>query len=262
VIERRPLGRSGLEVPIIGMGTWRTFDTHEDRRPLVDAALGMGVDLFDSSPMYGRAEDALAHALHGRREKALIATKVWTADPSEGRGQAENALRLYGHIDVYQVHNLVNWQAQLALLEELKQQGKVRVIGATHYQPSAFGELASLMRSGRLEMVQLPYNPLRREAERELLPLAQELGLGVLVMSPLQHGVMDRDPGARRLQRLGVESWPEAVLKWIAAEPRVSCVLTATTRIDHLEQNVRAGNGPWPDADWRDQVAAIAAGAA
>jgi aryl-alcohol dehydrogenase-like predicted oxidoreductase len=206
VIERRPLGRSGLEVPVIGMGTWRTFDTHEDRRHLVEAALGAGVDLFDSSPMYGRAEETLALALDGRRDKALIATKVWTADPDEGRRQAENALALYGHVDIYQVHNLVNWQAQLALLEELKRQGKVRVVGATHYQASAFAELASLMRSGRLEMVQLPYNPLRREAERELLPLAQELGLGVLVMSPLQHGVMDRDPGPRRLVHLEVES--------------------------------------------------------
>lgn len=261
MIERRRLGRTGLDVPVIGMGTWRTFDTRDDRRPVVDAALRMGVDLFDSSPMYGCAEETLARALEGRREQAMIATKVWTADPAEGRRQAGNALRLYGHVDVYQVHNLVNWEAQLRLLEELKAEHKVRVIGATHYQPSAFGELAGLMRSGRLEMVQLPYNPVRREAERELLPLAAELGLGVLVMSPLQHGVMDSDPGPRRLQDLGVQSWPEAVLKWIAADRRVSCVLTATTRVEHLEQNLRAGAGLWPEEAWRAEVAAIAAGA-
>jgi len=260
LIERRPLGRTGLDVPVIGMGTWRTFDTRDDRRPLVDAALGFGVDLFDSSPMYGRAEQTLGRALQGRRDRVLIATKVWTPDAAEGRRQADNALRLYGHVDVYQVHNLVNWQAQLALLEEFKEEGKVRVVGATHYQPSAFGELAELMRGGRLEMVQLPYNPLRREAERELLPLAAELGLGVLVMSPLQHGVMDHDPGPRRLDELGVRSWPEAVLKWIASDHRVSCVLSATTRVDHLEQNTRAGAGPWPDQAWRQEVAAIAAG--
>ena len=258
-MERRPLGQSDLDVPVIGMGTWRTFDTRDDRRPLVDAALRAGVNLFDSSPMYGRAEETLARALDGRRDTALIATKVWTADPEEGRRQAENALRLYGRVDVYQVHNLVNWHAQLRLLEDLKKSGKVGVVGATHYQAGAFPELAALMRSGRLQMVQIPYNPLRREVERELLPLAAELGLGVLVMSPLQHGVLDRDPGPRRLAELGVESWPEAVLKWIAADRRVSCVLTATSRIEHLEQNVRAGDGRWPDQAWRDEVVALAA---
>jgi aryl-alcohol dehydrogenase-like predicted oxidoreductase len=215
---------------------------------------------FDSSPMYGRAEETLARALSGRRRQALIATRVWTADPAEGRRQAEYALGLYGYVDIYQVHNLVNWRAQLELLEDLKQQGNVRVVGATHYQPSAFDELASLMRSGRLEMVQLPYNPLRREAERELLPLAEELGLGVLVMSPFQDGILDRRPGPRRLEELGARSWPEAVMRWIAADSRVSCVLTATTRIEHLEQSVRAGHEPWPDQGWRDEVAAIAAG--
>src|SRR5260370_833815 len=125
-MDRRRLGGTEIEVPSIGMGTWRTFDTNEDRRPLVDAALDAGIDLFDSSPMYGRAEETLAKAITGMRDRVLIATKVWTPDVDEGRRQTEHALRLYGHVDVYQVHNLVNVPDQLPLLERLNKEGKVR----------------------------------------------------------------------------------------------------------------------------------------
>src|SRR6202035_5243298 len=227
-MQKRSLGRTSIDVPAIGMGTWRAFDTDEDRRPLVEAALGAGIDLFDSSPMYGRAETTLARALEGKRDQVLVATKIWTAGADEGERQAEHALQLFGHVDIYQVHNLLNVPAQLALLERLKSQGSVRAVGATHYQESAFGELASLMKTGRLDMVQIPYNPLRRTAESEILPLAESLGMGVLVMSPLQPGTLDRRPTDAQLKELGVETWPQALLKWIASDPRVSTVLTAT----------------------------------
>jgi aryl-alcohol dehydrogenase-like predicted oxidoreductase len=259
-VERRRLGRTGLDVPVIGMGTWRTFDTDEDRRSLVDAALAAGADLFDTSPMYGRAEAALARALEGRRDRVLVADKVWTDDPDEGRRQAERALRLYGTVDVYQVHNLVAVPAQLALLERLKAEGRVRAVGATHHREAAFDELAALMRGGRLDMVQIPYNPLRRRAERMLLPLAEELGLGVLVMSPLQGGILDRPPPAGVLRELGVASWAEAVLRWIAADPRVSCVLTATHRVERVAENARAGEPPPFTPEQRELVARCCAG--
>ena len=256
------LGKSGLAVPAVGMGTWRTFDTVESRRPLVDAALASGIDLFDSSPMYGRAEQALANAVAEVRDRVLVATKIWTPDPDEGRAQAEQALALFGRVDVYQVHNLVNVPAQLALLEELKAEGKVRTVGATHYQESAFGELARLMSSGRLDMVQVPYNPLRRTAEREILPLAHSLGLGVMVMSPLRDGILDRRPTASELSRLGVETWAQAVLKWIASDPRVSTVLTATSRVARVSENAAGGRAPMFDPDQRDLVVRIAERAA
>jgi aryl-alcohol dehydrogenase-like predicted oxidoreductase len=259
-MERRQLGRTGIEVPAIGMGTWRTFDTDADRRPIVDEALAAGIALFDSSPMYGRAEDTLARALDGIRERVLIATKVWTPDAAEGRRQAEHALAIYGTVDVYQVHNLVNVPAQLGLLERLKADGRVRAVGATHYQTSAFDELADLMRTGRLDMVQIPYNPLRREAERVLLPLAAELGLGVLVMSPLQGGVLERHPSAQQLAALGVETWPQAVLRWIASDGRVSTVLTATQRPGRPTENAGAGAGPMLTPDQRALVSRIATG--
>ncbi len=257
-MERRNLGQTGLDVPVIGLGTWRTFDTGEDRRPLVDDAISSGITLFDSSPMYGRAESTLARAIDGRRESVQIATKVWTTDPEEGRRQAANALQLYGHVDVYQVHNLVNWSVQLRLLEEMRSRGLVSALGATHYQTSAFPELVDLMRTRRLGMVQVPYNPLRTEANRSVLPLAAELGLGVLVMSPLQVGILDRRPHQAELQALGARTWPQAVLKWIASDPRISCVLTATRSPEHLRDNAEAGHGPWFDSEQRALVERIA----
>src|SRR6202140_1078527 len=165
-LERRNLGRTALQVPVIGMGTWQTFDTTADRAPIVDEALSAGINLFDASPMYGRAEDALARALKGRRDEAIIATKIWTSSPAEGRQQAEHALRLFGRVEIYQVHNLVNWTAQLKMLEALKGEGKVVAVGATHYDPGAFDDLCDVMRTGRLDMIQVPHNPRRREAER------------------------------------------------------------------------------------------------
>jgi aryl-alcohol dehydrogenase-like predicted oxidoreductase len=257
-MDRRSLGRTSIEVPVIGMGTWRTFDTDEDRRPVVQAALEAGIDLFDSSPMYGRAEATLARALEGIRDRVLVATKIWTAGAGEGESQAERALKLFGRVDVYQVHNLLNVPSQLALLERLRTQGSVRAVGATHYQESAFGEMAQLMRTGRLDMVQIPYNPLRRTAEREILPLAESLGLGVLVMSPLQHGILDRRPTAGQLKELGVETWAEALLKWIASDPRVSTVLTATQQRDHVRENARAGELPFFTPEQRALVVSIA----
>ena len=260
MLERRPLGRTGLHVPVIGMGTWRTFDTSEDRTPLVETAIAANVNLFDSSPMYGRAEQVLADALHGRRDEVQVATKVWTADADEGRRQTEYALRLYGHVDIYQVHNLLNWPAQLKLLEELRDRGLIAVVGATHYQASAFPQLTEVMRTGRLGMIQIPYNPIAKEATTSVLPLAEELGLGVLVMSPLQGGILQAKPLAADLHALGVQTWPQAVLKWIASDTRVSCVLTATHVREHAIESAGAGKPPWFDTDQRDRVERIARG--
>lgn len=259
-MEQRPLGRIGLQVPVIGMGTWRTFDTTEDRGVLVEAAVSAGITLFDSSPMYGRAESVLAAALRGRRERVQVATKIWTESTDEGRRQAESALRLFGHVDIYQVHNLANWKAHLMLLEGLRDSGQVSVVGATHYQASAFPELMEVMRTGRIAMIQIPYNPLAQQAARSVLPLAEELGLGVLVLSPLQGGIMQARPKPDDLRSLGVRTWPEAVLKWIASDPRVSCVLTATHLESHARENAEAGNPPWFDPEQRALVERIARG--
>jgi len=204
------------------------------------------------------AERTLAQALEGIRERVIVATKIWTSSAEEGSAQADHALRLFGHVDIYQVHNLVNVPAQLVLLERLKKEGKVLAVGATHYQESAFHDVAALMKSKRLDMVQIPYNPLRRTAERELLPLAQSMGLGVFVMSPLQNGILDRRASRAQLEELGVETWAQAILKWIASDPRVSTVLTATQDVDHLRENALAGEPPFFTPEQRALVVRIA----
>jgi aryl-alcohol dehydrogenase-like predicted oxidoreductase len=241
-------------VPVIGMGTWQTFDTTADRTPIVEEALAAGINLFDSSPMYGRAEDRLAKALDGRRDEAIIATKVWTSSPAEGRQQAEHALRVLGRVEIYQVHNLVNWKAQLKLLETLKGEGKVVAVGATHYDPGGFDDLCDVMRTRRLDMIQLPYNPRRREAERRVLPLAAELGLGVLIHSPLRFGILDKPPSPQEIKAFGVKTWAQAILKWIASDPRVSSVLSATKTPGRPTENAQAGDPPWFDADQRERL--------
>lgn len=239
---------------MIGMGTWQTFDTTQDRRGIADEALAAGINLFDSSPMYGRAEQALARALGERRREAMVATKIWTGSEREGKEQADRALRLFGSVEIYQVHNLVAWQPQLRLLEALKAQGKVIAVGATHYLPGAFDELCDVMRTGRLDMIQLPYNPRLRDAERRVLPLAADLGLGLLIHSPLRFGVLDFRPDPGLLQDLQVDTWPQAILKWIASDPRVSCVLTASKTPGRPTENAAAGSAPFFTPEQRQRV--------
>jgi aryl-alcohol dehydrogenase-like predicted oxidoreductase len=267
-MEQRGLGRSGVSVPVIGMGTWRTFDVRSeretgDRRTVVDAALAAGTSLFDTSPMYGEAEQVLARALDGRRDGALVADKVWTSSVREGREQVSRALGLYGGtVDIYQIHNLVAWRTHLPVLEELRERGQVRAVGATHYDHSAFRELITIMRTERVQMVQIPYNAADRVVERELLPLADELGLGVLVMQPLGSGWLARQaPAARELEplaRFGVHTWAQALLKWIVSDPRVHSVLPATRQAARATENAAAGDEPWFDAETREYVARLA----
>src|SRR5579864_9285237 len=189
-MEHRTLGNTGLSVPVIGMGTWKTFDVQGsaaigNARAVVDAALQGGANFFDSSPMYGQAEYVLGEALRGRRDQALVATKVWTQTKRDGQEQIRRALQYFGgRVDLYQVHNLVNWREHLATLEQLRDAGQVRAIGATHYDSSAFGELRQVMQTGRITAIQIPYNPVEREVEQEILSLAADLGLGVVVMRP------------------------------------------------------------------------------
>jgi aryl-alcohol dehydrogenase-like predicted oxidoreductase len=267
-MEIRALGRSGLQVPVVGMGTWRTFDVSgraaEERcRAVVSAALAEGARLFDTSPMYGRAEQVLARCLEGRRDQALVATKVWTPSAREGREQIARALEWYGgRVDIYQVHNLVGWSAHLPYLEELRARGQVSVVGATHYSHGAFPELIQLMRTGRIAQIQVPYNARDRAVEAEVLPAAAQLGIGVLVMQPLGVGALAQAAPApealRPLARFGVRTWAQALLKWILSDPRVHCAIPATSSVEHMKENAAAGDPPWLDADARDYVAQLA----
>ncbi len=267
-MDARPFGGTGLIVPAVGMGTWQTFDARgasaeANVRSIVDTALDEGITLFDSSPMYGAAERALAHALEGRRDRALVATKLWAPSVEEGRRQLARALQWFGgRVEVYQVHNLVNWRAQLDLLERARDDGKVQAIGATHYNPAAFAELQRVMETGRIQSVQIPYNPLERAVERTILPLAAARQLGVIVMRPFGEGVLVRrrvSGGAlARLEPFGVKTWPQALLKWILSDPRCHVAIPATSSAAHARENASVGRPPWFGEDERAYVSALA----
>jgi aryl-alcohol dehydrogenase-like predicted oxidoreductase len=267
-VELRPFGRTGIDVPAVGMGTWQTFDATSPRdvarcRDVVDAAIAAGTTLFDTSPMYGQAERVLAQALGDRRPAVLVADKVWSSSRVEAREQIERAFDWYGgSVDIYQVHNLLAWEKHIPILQELRDHRSVRAIGATHYKHSALKELVSLMRSGTIQMIQVPYNAGDRGIERHILPLAQELGLGVIIMKPLGSGTLvGRTPPARDLEPLaefGVHTWAQALLKWILSDPRVHCVIPATSRPDRAAENAAAGDPPWFDPQTRAYVAKLA----
>jgi aryl-alcohol dehydrogenase-like predicted oxidoreductase len=267
-MHRRTLGRTGLKTPAVGMGTWQTFDVRgeaEERRcaAVVEEAMRGGSNLFDSSPMYGEAERVLGEALGPRRSRSLVATKVWASSGEEADGQVDRALGFFGgRIDLLQIHNLVGWRDHLPRLETLREEGRIRAIGATHYDPRHFGEMAEVMRSGRVEAIQIPLNPHERDAEREILPLAAELGLGVVVMRPFGGGgLVRREPAEddlAPLTELGVETWAQALLKWVLSDERCHVAIPATSQPSRAAENAAAGEPPWFGPDERALVERLA----
>jgi aryl-alcohol dehydrogenase-like predicted oxidoreductase len=267
-VETRQFGRTGRSLPVVGMGTWSTFDVKsaeaEAHTALVlDEALAAGARVFDSSPMYGESERVLAQGLAGRRDDAVIATKVWTPSTAEGKAQIARALQLFGgHVELYQVHNLVNWKAHLDLLDAERTAGRVGEIGATHYSATSFGELATVMRTGRISFVQIPYNPFEREVEATILPLAADLGLGVIVMRPFGQGSLFRTTPASSdlapLAPFGVTTWAQALLKWCLSDERCHVAIPATSKPQRMRENAAAGQPPWLGPDERAYVARLA----
>jgi aryl-alcohol dehydrogenase-like predicted oxidoreductase len=261
----RRFGATDLDAPVVGLGTWSTFDLppHQEivARRVVEAAFDGGIRLVDSSPMYGRAEAVLGRAIADRRADAIVATKIWTPSVDEGRGQFEAQLRYFGGwVDILQVHNLVAWRAHLDWVEAERDAGRVGVIGATHWDPGAFDELASVMRSGRIAAIQIPWNPVEREAERLILPLAEDLGIGVLAMRPFGEGDLLHMPPARAdLDALQVGSWAEALLRWCLSEPRIHVPIPATRNPAHAQANAAAGDAPPLDPEQRAAVERLAA---
>lgn len=254
-MEERRLG------PVVGLGTWNTFDSDVRlAEEVVTAAFEAGCRLFDSSPMYGGAEASVAAALVNRRDEAAVATKIWAGSLDEGREQYRRQRAWFGKVEIEQVHNLVSWQDHLPWLEDERSAGGVGRIGVTHYSSSAFAELARALRTQRFETVQVPLNPWERECERELLPLAAELGIAVIVMRPLGARALLRKKAPRdALAELGVDSWAQALLKWALSDPRVDVVIPATRNPDHARANAAAGSPPWFDDEQRRIVERLAA---
>ena len=258
-MEERRLG------PVVGLGTYRTFD--RDTRlagAVVEAALDAEVGVFDSSPMYGGAEAALGQALARRRHGTTVATKIWTPSVEEGRAQYDAQRQFFGRVEVEQVHNLVAWQEHLPWLEEERAAGRIDRLGVTHWSSGSFDELERALRTGRFDVVQLPLNPAERHSERRLLPLAEELGLAVIVMEPFGGTgapVLRQPPSSEELdplRPLGIETWAQAVLKWTLSDPRVDLVIPATSRPERAAENATAGRPPWLDPEQRAYVSRLA----
>ena len=264
-MESRAFGKTGLRVPVIGMGTWQSYDVRDpgEVQPVTDAILAHGATFVDTSPMYGSAERVLAKTLGEHRRDVTVATKVWAGSAREGREQIRRALEWYGGvIDLYQIHNLEAWETHLPYLEELKAQGKVRAIGITHWSASHFARMATIIEAGRIEAIQIPYNPLEREVEEEILPLAEELGLGVVVMRPFGEGALMRRPRAPEelapLRSFGVTTWAQVLLKWILSDPRCHVAIPATSRKGRTRENALAGDPPWFGPEERELVLRLA----
>ena len=260
-MESRRLG------PVVGLGTWQTFDDDGAlAAAVVGAAREAGTAVFDSSPMYGGAEGALGSALTGSREGTSVATKIWSPSVEDGRRQYEAQRRFFGRVEIEQVHNLVAWEQHLPWLEEEKAAGRIDRIGVTHWSAGSFGELERALRTGRFDTVQLPLSPDEREAERRLLPVAGELGVAVIVMRPfggtgaplVRHAPSDHD--LEPLRPFGVETWAQALLKWVLSDPRVDLAIPATRHPERARENARAGEAPWLGSEERDHVARLARG--
>ena len=253
-MEERRLG------PVVGLGTWNTFGGDAElAERVVSAAWETGTRLADSSPMYGGAEASLASALRGRRDEAVVATKIWSPSVEAGREHFRRQLDWFGRVDVEQVHNLVSWREHLPWLEEERAEGRVGRLGVTHYDASAFDELEAALRTGRFQTLQVPLNPLERECEDRLLPLAAELGVAVIVMRPFAEGALvRRAPVPEQLSELGVATWPQALLRWVLSDPRVDVVIPATRNPEHARANAAAGEPPWLNEDERRLVERLA----
>lgn len=273
LMQTRPIPSSGKPLPVVGLGTWQVFDVGggAERAPLaevLDALYAAGGSVVDSSPMYGRSEgvagDLIAAA--GARQKTFIATKVWTRGRAEGIAQMERSMALLKsgqNLDLMQVHNLVDYKVHLDTLRGWQKDGRVKYIGVTHYTESAFGELEAVLRSEKLDFVQLNYAVDDRAAEKVLLPLAAEKGLAVLINRPFGGGGALRRLKDRPLPafaaELGCTSWAQLLLKFILGHPAVTCAIPGTAKPAHMKDNVKAGMGVLPDAAMREKIAAAAA---
>ncbi|EYF08253.1 aldo/keto reductase [Chondromyces apiculatus DSM 436] len=270
----RPIPRTGEAIPVIGLGTARTFDIDssnaDERAPVLDVMrqfLTGGGRLIDSSPMYRRAEAVTGDLLAELQAigKPFLATKVWTSGKREGIEQMERSLQRMRttRMDLMQVHNLLDWKTQLPVLREWKQAGRIRYLGVTHYQLGAFEELEKLLRTEALDFIQLPYNLAVREAEKRLLPAAKDTGTAVLVMRPFDEGSLFERAKGKPLPPWAADfdctSWAQFFLKFILGHPAVTCPIPATAKPKHIADNLQAGRGRMPDEATRQKMIAYLA---
>jgi aryl-alcohol dehydrogenase-like predicted oxidoreductase len=272
-ILTKPIPRTGESLPVIGLGTWQTFDVGpapSERAPLREVLrefVRLGGTVIDSSPMYGRSESVVGDLTAELKldGKLFVATKVWTSGRETGIRQMEESFqRLRAKpIDLMQIHNLVDGRTHLTTLRGWKKDGRVRYIGVTHYTASAYDQLARVLENEELDFVQLNYSIAEREAEQRLLPLAGDRGVAVLVNRPFAQAQLFSKVRGKPLppfaEEIGCASWAQFFLKFVVSHPAVTCAIPATSKVQHLADNMQAGMGQLPDAKIRQRMATYVA---
>jgi diketogulonate reductase-like aldo/keto reductase len=270
---KRPIPSSGETIPVIGLGTSHVFDvgtSRAERAPLagvVEALIAAGGSVIDSSPMYGRAEDVVGDlvASDGRRDRFFLASKVWTTGREAGLNQIEATFRRFRAktIDLMQVHNLVDLDVQLATLRRLKKEGRIRYVGVSHWNESAYADLEKVLRKESLDFVQLNYSLVERDAEKVLLPLAHDRGVAVIVNRPLARGDLFSQVAGKPLPGWAAEfdatTWAQFFLKFVVSHPAVTCAIPATAKVEHMRDNAAGGAGRLPDAATRAKMTQLLA---
>lgn len=268
----RKIPSTGESLPVVGLGTWERFDVkpkdpkRAELKQVLSTFLTGGARLIDSSPMYGAAEGAVGDLLGELppEPKPFLATKVWTQGKQQGISQMQRSIELLGaeRLDLMQIHNLVDWRVHLETLRAWKEQGRVRYIGITHYTENAHAELASVMAAAPWDFVQLNYSLEEPAAAKTLLPLAAERGMAVIVNRPFGGGGLIRRLKGKALPEwasaAGYGSWAELLLKFILAEPAVTCVIPGTGNSGHMRDILKAGTGELPDAALRKRMLTLA----
>lgn len=265
----RAIPFSGEHIPVIGLGSWITFGIDPDDREVMNQResvmrefLKLGGGMLDSSPMYGNAEMVIGLCLKriGHHKGLFSATKVWTHGHRQGYLMMEHSRRLWGlaHLDLMQVHNLMDWKTHLPTLHEMKQQGDIRYAGVTTSHGRRHDQLINIMRHEKLDFVQFTYNLLDREAEQTLLPMAADKGIAVIINRPFQRGGLfdhvGRHPLPEWASEIDCKNWAQFFLKFIVSHPAVTCAIPATSRVDHLQENMGAAYGRLPDTAMRKKM--------
>lgn len=266
----RPVPSTGEAVPVIGLGSWITFNVGNDAvardscavvmRALFDA----GGRLIDSSPMYGSSQEVIGYGLRklGMPPRVISADKVWISSGSRGPAQIETSRQHWNvpRFDLLQVHNLLSWQEHLPRLFAMKAAGRLRYVGITTSEGRRHREFEQVMRSQPLDFIQVTYNILDRDVEDRILPLARERGMGVIVNRPFRQGSLIDSIGRRPLPgwaaEIGCSTWAQVLLKFIVAHPAVTCAIPATTSVAHVRENMAAAHGPLPDESMRRRMVA------
>ena len=264
----RPIPSSGEQIPVIGLGSWITFNVGRDPQARAECGDVMrqffvgGGRLIDSSPMYGSAQDVIGEAVQAIKPPRLFsADKVWISGGARGPQQIETSRRLWRvpRFDLLQVHNLLSWEEHLKTLQAMKKEGRLRYVGITTSEGRRHGEIEKIMASHAIDFVQISYNALDREVEQRILPLARERRIGVIVNRPFRQGDLTQALAGKPLPGWGAEigctTWGQALLKFIVSHPAVTCAIPATSSVAHVRENLLAGTGRMPDDALRKRIA-------